>query len=196
MANTSALLRMTPGRAALVGLMDRYLAALLDPFVTLLEVHKLSYFMQEAGEPMKLHYVQGPDGPYAENLRQVLARIEGHFVTGYADGGDSPGKQLELVPGAVQDAWRFLGEHPETHARFDRVTDLVDGFETPFGLELLSTVHWVVTRNGASTREEIVQGVYDWGERKRRFAPEQIALAWDTLRQKGWAAPGHSPSEA
>jgi hypothetical protein len=38
---------MTPGRAALVGLMDRYLAGLLDPFVSLLEVHKLMYFMQE-----------------------------------------------------------------------------------------------------------------------------------------------------
>ena len=41
--------KMTPGRAALVGLMDRYLDALLDPFVTLLEVHKLMYFLQVAG---------------------------------------------------------------------------------------------------------------------------------------------------
>ena len=36
---------MTPGGAALVGLVCRYLAGLLDPFVTLLEVHKLMYFM-------------------------------------------------------------------------------------------------------------------------------------------------------
>ena len=46
--------RMTRGRAALVSLMDRYLRGLLDPFVTLLEVHKLMYFMQEAGEPLQL----------------------------------------------------------------------------------------------------------------------------------------------
>jgi len=69
---------MTPGRAALVGLMDRYLAGLLDPFVTLLEVHKLMYFMQEAGEPLRLRYVVGPDGPYAENLRHVLQAIDGY----------------------------------------------------------------------------------------------------------------------
>ena len=37
---------MTPARAALVVLMDSYLRGLLDPFVTLLEVHKLMYFMQ------------------------------------------------------------------------------------------------------------------------------------------------------
>ena len=92
--------QMTSGRAALVGLMDRYLAGLLDPFVTLLEVHKLMYFMQEAGEPLKLRYQRAPFGPYAENLRHVLRAVEGHLIAGYADGGDAPNKQLALVPGA------------------------------------------------------------------------------------------------
>ena len=35
--------KMTAGRAALVELMNRYLGGLLDPFVTLLEVHKLMF---------------------------------------------------------------------------------------------------------------------------------------------------------
>ena len=30
---------MTPGRAVLVGLIERYLAGLMDPFVSLLEIH-------------------------------------------------------------------------------------------------------------------------------------------------------------
>ncbi len=63
---------MTPGRAALVGLMDRYLTGLLDPFATLLEVHELMYFMQHAGEPLKLRYNPAPYGPFAENLTHVL----------------------------------------------------------------------------------------------------------------------------
>ena len=46
---------MTAGRAALVVLMHRYLAGLMDPFVTLIEVQKLMYFMQVAGEPLKLN---------------------------------------------------------------------------------------------------------------------------------------------
>jgi hypothetical protein len=46
-----------------VGLIDRYLRGLLDPFVTLLEVHKLMYFLQETGEPLRLRYVQGIYGP-------------------------------------------------------------------------------------------------------------------------------------
>ncbi|MEL7316038.1 MAG: macro domain-containing protein, partial [Cyanobacteria bacterium J06559_3] len=86
--------KMTAGRAALVELMNRYLSGLLDPFVTLLEVHKLMYFMQEAGEPLRLKYQKARYGPYAENLRHVLNAIEGHLVSGYADGGDSPDKPL------------------------------------------------------------------------------------------------------
>ena len=73
----------------------------MDPFVTLLEVHKLMYFMQEAGEPLKLRYTKAPYGPYAENLRHVLQSIEAYFISGYSDGGDAPDKQLELVPGVV-----------------------------------------------------------------------------------------------
>ena len=40
---------MTQGRAALVVMIRQYLNGLLDPFVTLLEVHKLMYFLQLAG---------------------------------------------------------------------------------------------------------------------------------------------------
>jgi O-acetyl-ADP-ribose deacetylase (regulator of RNase III) len=178
--------RMTAGRAALVVLMHRYLGGLMDPFVTLLEVHKLLYFMQEAGQSLRLKFAKGLYGPYAENLRHVLHAIEGHFVSGYADGGDAPDKQLELVPGAVADAETFLKDHAATLAHFDRVADLVDGFETPFGLELLTTVHWVATREGAASGENAVAAVYAWNERKKRFSSRQIVLALDVLRRKGW----------
>ena len=179
--------RMSPERAVLVGLMHRYLNGLLDPFVTLLEVHKLMYFMQEAGQRLRLRYTEGPHGPYAENLRHLLNEVEGHFISGYGDGGDRPDKPLELVPGAVDDARRVLGRSHKTRPRFDRVADLVDGFESAFGLELLSTVHWVLVRDNPASRDDLVQLTYAWNERKRRFSPRQIALAADVLREKGWA---------
>ena len=78
---------MSAGRAALVALTHRYLAGLMDPFVSLLEVHKLMYFMQEAGEPLKLKYEKASYGPFAKNLSHVLRAIEGHLLSGYADGG-------------------------------------------------------------------------------------------------------------
>lgn len=177
---------MTPGRAALVVLIHRYLGGLMDPFMTLLEIHKLMYFMQEAGEHLRLQYTKAAYGPYAENLRHVLNAVEGHLVAGYADGGDAPDKQVELVPGAVLDAEAFLHDRPETVSRFERVGRLVAGFETPFGLELLATVHWVATREQASNAEDAVAKVYGWNERKRRFSPRQIGIAFETLRANGW----------
>ena len=123
---------MTQGKAVLVDLMHRYLNGLLDPFVTLLEVHKLMYFMQVAGEPLMLRFQKAHYGPYAENLRHVLRDIEGHLISGYADGGDAPDKRLELVPGAVDEARVFLDSHPETRERFTRVSDLVERIRVVF----------------------------------------------------------------
>lgn len=182
--------KMTEGRSALIGLMRRYLGGLLDPFVTLLEVHKLMYFMQEAGQPLRLRYVQGLYGPYAENLRHVLREIDGYFISGYSDGGDTPEKELELVPGAVSEAEAFLANHAAAGERFERVADLVQGFETPFGLELLSTVHWVATHENVRSEDEVTARVYAWNERKRQFNRRQIALAREVLLSKGWIAAG------
>jgi O-acetyl-ADP-ribose deacetylase (regulator of RNase III) len=178
--------RMTPGRAALVVLMNRYLGGLMDPFVTLLEVHKLLYFMQEAGQHLRLQYTKAPYGPYAENLRHVLHAVEGHLISGYQDGGDTPDKQLELVPGAVADAEVFLADDVAARGHFDRVGTLVEGFETPFGLELLATVHWVATREHALDVEDATAKVYAWNDRKRRFSARQIGIAYEALHSNGW----------
>jgi O-acetyl-ADP-ribose deacetylase (regulator of RNase III) len=177
---------MNPSRAALVGLVSRYLDGLLDPLVTLLEVQKLMYFMQEAGQPLRLQFVPETYGPYATNLRHLLKRIEGYFLTGYADGGESPTKELKLVPGAVEDAERILATSPDTMERIHRVAELVDGFETPFGLELLATVHWVAAHRATNDLEGVVRGVYGWNDRKRQFSERQIKRAYQVLSQKDW----------
>lgn len=179
---------MTPGRAVLVGLMERYLEGLLAPFVSLLEVHKLMYFMQESGEPLRLRIAKASYGPYAENLRNVLSEIEGYFISGYGAGGDAPDKTLELVPGAITDAREVLARQPETLSRFERVARLIEGFESPFGLELLATVHWVVRREQATSEDEVVARTYAWDERKRRFSRQQILLARRVLEERGFVA--------
>lgn len=177
--------KMTPGRAALVGLVHSYFSGLLDPFVSLLEIHKLMYFLQESGEPLRLKYKKHIYGPYAENLRHVLNAVEGHLLFGYADGGDRPDKEIRLVPRASEEAFEFLKKHPETKMRFDKVVNLVAGFETSFGMELLATVHWVVTKEGAG-KENLVEKVHQWNQRKKQFSVRQIILAYNILGDKGW----------
>jgi len=131
---------MTPARALFVKLMDAYSA--LDYSRTLLEVQKLAYFLQEAGEPLRLKYEAGHYGPYAANLNKVLEVMEGHFIRGYGD-CQKPEAEIELLPGAVDEASAFLADKRDSLTRLEQVADLIEGFETPYGMELLATVHWV-----------------------------------------------------
>ncbi|MBP86247.1 MAG: Appr-1-p processing protein [Planctomycetaceae bacterium] len=182
--------KMTVARAAMLGLMRKYLAGVMDPFVTLLEVHKLMYFLVEVGEPIpKLGFTKAHYGPYSEKLRFVLNEIEGYFTLGFADGEDSPEKPIELLPAGVAEAEEFLQEHPDTQSRFDRVAELISGFETPYGMELLATVHWVASKDSASTKDAVIEAVHSWNARKRDlFSDKHIELAWNVLHERGLLA--------
>ena len=158
----------------------------MDPMFSLLEVHKLMFFQREAGEPLRLNYEKAAYGPYADNLRHVFNRLEGHYIIGYQDGGDAPDKQIDLVSGAVQKAQEALKDSPQTQQRMKRVKSLVEGFETPYGLELLSTVYCVAKNEQAQNLEQIIQQVHAWNERKQAFTPKQIGIAYQLLKEQKW----------
>jgi O-acetyl-ADP-ribose deacetylase (regulator of RNase III) len=176
---------MTAARALLVKLMEQYLS--LAYRLTLLEVHKVAYFLQEADEPLRLRYEAGHYGPYAANLNKVLERIEGHLIRGYGD-SQKPDVEIGLMSGATEEADAFLATHDESRARLERVGKLIEGFETPYGMELLSSVHWVAKRNELiRSAGDAVQAVHAWNDRKRRmFASAHIETAWSQLENQGW----------
>lgn len=188
MVKTAKAPLMTAGRAVLVDLMSRYLSAVMDPCITLLEIHKLMYFMQESGENLRLNYEKAHYGPYATNLRHVLTLLEGHFIRGYGDAEDDPAKPIELLPGVAESASTFIASHPQSQANCARVAKLIEGFETPYGMELLATVHWVCTREGAKLPEDAIERTYAWNERKRNFDPQELKVAFNTLSSQGWLA--------
>lgn len=190
MANRTPRPKMTAGRASLLGLMNSYLEPLMDDAVTLLEAHKLMYFMQEAGEPLRLNFVKGIYGPYATNLHHVFEKVEGHFIVGYGDGSEAPGKTLTLKQEAMQEAGAFLTSRATTRSRLARVVRLIEGFETPYGMELLASVHWIATREDTAARGDAKRaqaGVAAWSDRKRRlFKNEHLMAAWEQLRNNRW----------
>ena len=152
---------MTPARALFVKLMDQYLVPAYR--LTLLEIHKLAYFLQEAGEKLQLRYGKGHYGPYAENLNKVLEIMEGHFIRGYGD-SQKPDVEIDLLPGGVKEADDFLEGQEDSIARLQRVADLIEGFETPYGMELLSSVHWVAKQDDpqATDEDSAIAAVQDW----------------------------------
>lgn len=193
MRNDTRKPKMTPGRAAVLALMNRYLVPGYDYRLSLLEVQKLAYFLQVAGEPLRLDYRAHLYGPYADNLRHVLHHIEGHYVRGFGDGKNQPETPLQLVGNAAAEAEAFLAERGESQARLSEVAALIEGYETPFGMELLSSVHWVATHDdaAAASADEAVRAVHAWTDRKATtMKPEQIRGAWAHLKERGWLSRG------
>ncbi len=177
---------MDATQAGLTTMMRRYLDGFMDPEVCLLEAHKLVYFLQESGEPLRLNYEKTHYGPFATNLCHVLKAMDGQLVSGYKE-GDDPDTPLNLVPGATEDAKIFLDAHPDTLERVERTAKLVEGFESPFGLELLATVHWVASHEGLRNLPEVVEAIHSWNTRKReKFSPYQIELTLRHLETQGW----------
>lgn len=185
--------KLTRARALYLLVMAHYAA--IDLKRTLLEIQKLAYFMQSGGEPLRLQFKAGPYGPYADNLNKVLETLEGHYTTGY-EGSREPEREIELRHGAVEDAQGFLGSDADAEHLINRVASLVDGFETPYGMELLATVHWVATHGDhpATKVETAVEQVQHWNSRKQRlFTPPHVETAWNRLKDAGWL-PGTNAS--
>ncbi|WP_370327701.1 macro domain-containing protein [Euzebya sp.] len=182
--------RMTMGRAALVALIARYADKVAD--VSLIDVQKLMYFLQEAGQPLRLNYVKDRYGPYADNLRHVLHTVEGHFLIGYGDATATvhAAEPIRVLPGAIDEADAVLSEQPRLGDRIDRVLRLVDGFESPYAMELLATVHWVTTKEDPDTATDpglAAERVAEWNSRKERmFGADHVRAAWTRLQDEGW----------
>jgi len=181
------MIELTEGNTAiLIGLLGRY--GELGYSQTLLEVQKLAYFLQESGQPLRLRYVRGKYGPYAHNLDKALQQLEGHFIVGLGDAA-RPRAEIDLLPGAVEEAQKILAAQPESRERFDRVAALIEGFETPYGLELLASVHWVACKEEprALDPDQATAVIRAWTPRKAYlFQPDHVRKAWDRLMEQGW----------
>lgn len=172
--------RMTKGRALLLSLMDSY----SGPGYRLshLEIQKLAYFLQEVGEPMKLRFQKNKYGPYADNLNHVLQRIEGHFIRGYGD--RSREVEIYLLEDAAERAIAYLQKDGESLSRLKKVNEIIQGFETPYGMELLATVHWVMKQYPEQSLDLsfVTEQVQNWNDRKKElFSAKHIEKVWHYL---------------
>ena len=179
---------MTLSRAVVVSLTSTYLRAGVGLFITNLEIQKLVYFMHVAGETkLRLKLTKGFYGPYGANLRHVLRDMSGRYIEGYKDVGDAPGDMFTLAEGAEHEATRWLAKEPDTRARLNKVSKLVDGFESQLGLEALSTVHWIAHELRTSDLDTITEGIMSWNSHKREIMSRRtIEMSLNRLMEQGW----------
>lgn len=177
--------KMTPGRAAILKVLDTYRE--LNYGLSKIEVQKLAYFLQEAGQDLRLDFVKHHYGPYADALRHALDKMDGHFIRGLGDGV----VESEIAP--VQDALLEAELYIEQSQKQDllqhiaKVAELIEGFQSPYGMELLATVHWVATREQANNPAKAITAIHAWNARKRHLMkPAHIEVAWQQLATYGW----------
>lgn len=177
--------KMTPGRAAILKVLETYRE--LNYGLSKIEVQKLAYFLQEAGEDLRLQFVKHHYGPYADALRHALDKMDGHFIHGLGDGVVEA--EIAPRPEALAEAEQFIqrNQNQQLLEHIAKVEELIAGFQSPYGMELLSTVHWVATREHAQNPVQALEHIQAWNKRKRQLMqPAHIEVAWQQLTELGW----------
>jgi len=191
LAPETVKLRMTAGRAAILKLLSIY-REMMYP-LSQIEVQKLTYFLVDAGQDLgTLQFQTHTYGPYAPTLRHVLTKMDGAYLTGVGD-GEHP-SEIRVVGSALAEAVEFLAaqDDRDTANRVERIARLIDGFETPYGMELLATVHWAAREVGdVPSLDSVVKRVHGWTARKRQIMkPNHIGAAYQRLVDEGWLMAG------
>ncbi len=179
---------LTVVRAAIIKLVSIYRE--LDYELSMLEVQKLAYLLTVTkNDDFKLKFSAHAMGPYSENLKHAIDALDGHYLQGV---GDFTGpSQLTLSDYALKEAEEFLKEEKELNYRIKGVENLIQGFQTPYGMELLSTVHWVLRGNPKpKTYNDVLNKVHSWNNRKKQImSKNDIKIAIDHLTKNNFALP-------
>lgn len=176
--------KLTNARAMLLYLMHQY--DQLGYTLNLLVIQKLAYFLQKTGEPLRLDYEKGWYGPYARKLQYVLKALNGTYLF-FSEEETRPNTTVKLAYNKSEYLNQFIAEKlsEDQKSRLDQVLNLIEGFESPFGLELLGTVDYISSKNQAYSAEDIHAHIQDWTTRKKELMPlDQIEVALEQLNAR------------
>ena len=183
--------KLTRFNSTLILLIHNYLSSLYEweRDLTKLEIQKLAYFEYVFGDMdfNDLKFKAELYGPYSTNLSHAMHNYDGHFMSGCRS-DNAPLTQIKLKDEYIPQASDFLKDFPEVDRCIQKVNDLIEGFQTPFGMELLSSVHWVAKESPtpAFDVETAVIRVHEWNARKAKiFTEHHISVAWNRLKKKG-----------
>ncbi len=195
-AKAKGVEELTPARALIAELVRRYWVLGME--CSLLEIQKLAWFLEraiesEGLEPLDLRFVANNYGPYADRLRHLLDALDGSYLKSEKRISDCGPLDTIWFNDAKRDK---VDLYLKTEAKaylpaLEKATHLIDGFESPFGLELLSTVDWLLAQEHVAPKPEaLLEGISHWpaGENWARrklnlFDLPKVELALNRLQQ-------------
>lgn len=192
--------KLTPARALIAELIRRY--SILGFDCSLLEVQKLAWFFERyvkklgLNNPMRLGFSAGIYGPFAVRLTHLLDSLDGSYLESEKRIPDAKPTDLVQFNYRKKDkvaAYLRTGEAKQFFDALEKTSELIDGFESPMGMEVLSTVDWLIHEKGCKPNlVDIRNGIKEWpagaeaGARKHRmFTDRQIELALKRLQLSG-----------
>jgi O-acetyl-ADP-ribose deacetylase (regulator of RNase III) len=198
--------KLTPARALLTELVRRYWVLGIE--CTMLEVQKLAYFLERqisirgVDNPLNLSFKANRYGPFSPKLRHLLDALDGSYL--HCDKRLADAGPMDVI-GYDDAKMEKVGLYIRTEAKpyreaLDAISDLIEGFESPLGMELLATVDWLIHQvHVEPTVDAIKSGLMEWpggsgaGARKLKlFNDRMIGLALFRLEQI--TAPRSQPS--
>jgi O-acetyl-ADP-ribose deacetylase (regulator of RNase III) len=188
--------KLTPARALVAELVRRYW--ILGIECSLLEIQKLAYLLERNVEKLglknslDLRFQADRYGPYAPRLTHLLDALDGSYLHCGKRIGDAGPFDVIWFDDAKQDAiaaYLRSGEAKAFLPALEATTELIDGFESPLGMELLATIDWLTHKDGvAADRDSIKIALRSWtggkqsGERKLKlFEDRLVDLALERL---------------
>jgi O-acetyl-ADP-ribose deacetylase (regulator of RNase III) len=177
--------KLTPARALVAELVRRYW--ILGIECTLLEIQKLAYLLErmveehELQNPLKLQFKANKFGPYAPRLTHLLNGLDGSYL--HCDKRLADAGPLDIIwfddPKHDKVKVYLRSAAKEYQPALDATAELIDGFESPLGLELLSTVDWLIHHEKIDPNTEAIKlGLSKWpggaGERKLKLFDERL----------------------
>lgn len=167
--------KLTPARAMLLSVL--YELVRNGEFVSEFSSEKIAYFLQRFGakEAFRLEFQPNFYGPYSGKVKHVLYYLNGSYIMGYSSKDKKPFEELGLILNAELEVNKFL-DKPENAAIKDTVEktkSFLTGFYSPFGLELLSTIDFIISERGAKTTEAITKELENWSNRKKTLFTNQ-----------------------
>ena len=162
--------KLTPARALIAELVRRYWVLGIE--CSLLEIQKLAWFLgrhiekQGLKDPLNLQFTTNKFGPYADRLSHLLNSLDGSYLhcdKRIRDAGpfdviwfdDSRRDRVEI--------YLKSEEAQDYQGALEATSELIDGFQSPFGLELLATVDWLLHKQGVDPAVGAIRtGLLDW----------------------------------
>lgn len=202
-AKRTGVEELTPARALIAELVRRYWVLGME--CSLLEIQKLAWFLERAIEhcnpgdnPLNLQFVAHKYGPYANQLDHLLNHLDGSYL--HSEKRISDADPLDVI--WFDDARKDLVQtYLKTKAKaylqaLESTSELIDGFESPFGMELLATVDWLLTKEAApASVQGVRESLQNWrgggkaAERKNRlFDDRALGIALERLTQRAVVA--------